>query len=304
MKSGCTKAPDLISLRSQKMIFQVFNPHEQLRLQEEKRNLRWLELSEGFELRSVEELRELNSYWFKEAMGFELAVPMLWLVNREFTRRGVAPMWRGVPRFVQDATSPPVNPIGKEPRRLGEVARKNLMKRWIDLEWLRFQLGESHVTKHRSWQVAFDSDLELAIPGFLKVNAVWSHGGGKMGTKPAHQVVEKLSVPKLYLLGLTGLINRDAGELVRNMEKRLELKYRPLLEAQMDRPRYPLTEFEVERRLLYCQAIDLAVGSPTDATTIFQWMTGASVTRQTMHEMKIKIANQCNLTTRAWRSAN
>lgn len=282
-------------------VFRVFNPHDQLKLQTEARHPRWLELSEGIGLKSLDELRGLNAYWFREAMAFDLTAPMLWQINREITRRGVAPMWRGVPRFVQDAIAPPPNPMSKGPRSLGEVARKNLMKRWIDMEWLRTVLGPSHVTKHKSWQIAFDSDFELAIPGFCKVNAVWSHGGGKVGTRPAHEVVDRLSVPKLHLLGLTGLINRDAGELVGSMEERLKTKYRPLLEAQMDRSTYPITKAECDRRLLYCQAIDLAVGRPTDAVRIFQWMSGMSVTRQSMHEMKSKIAVQCKLTTRAWR---
>lgn len=286
------------------MVFQSFNPHEQLRLQNEKKHPAWIKLSVGLEGRSLDDLRELNANWFKVAMGFEQTAPMLWLVNRELTRRDVAPMWRGVPRFVKAAPLPAENPMSTEPRRIGDVAKKNLMKRWIDLEWLRVQLGPSHFTKFRSWQGAFAEDMDRAVAAFGKVNAIWSRGGGKSGTKAAHDVVDRLSIPRFHRLGLTGLIDRDAGEFVRNMEKRLKTRIKPLLEAQKMRAAYPLTGAEVERRLLYCQAIELAVGSPTDAAILFRWMTGERVTRQTMHEMRGKIADQCKLTTRAWRAAN
>ncbi|NVO06676.1 MAG: hypothetical protein HXX19_12435 [Rhodoferax sp.] len=284
------------------MTFQTFNPHADVKHQSENGHPRWLEISKSLDEKSLEQLRELNARWFDGVMGFEQTAPMLWLVNQEFTRRGVAPMWRGVPRFVRVAYAAPANPMSNVPRRLGEIAKKNLMKRWVDLEWLRVQLGSSHVSKFRGWQDAFADDIEIAVLAFTKVNAIWSHGGGKLGTKPAHDVVDRLSVPKIHRLGLTGLIDRDAGELVRNMEKRLRATYRPLLEAQIDRPIFPLTKADVERRLLYCQAIDLAVGSPTNAAKIFQWMTGESVSKQTMHEMRCKIADQCDLKTRAWRS--
>lgn len=284
------------------MTFQTFNPHADVKQQNEKGHPRWLENSSSLDEKSLGQLKELNAYWFGGVMGFEQTAPMLWLVNQELTRRGVAPMWRGVPRFVKAAHAAPVNPVSKVPRSIGEVAKKNLMKRWIDLEWLRACLGSSHFTKFRAWQDVFADDIDLAVTAFIKVNAIWSHGGGKLGTKAPHDVVDRLSVPKALRLGLTGLIDRDSGELVRNMEKRLRAIYRPRLEAQMERAVFPLTRADVDRRLLYCQAIDLAVGSPTHSAKIFQWITGEAVSKQTMHEMRCKIADQCDLKTRAWRS--
>ena len=283
------------------MVIQPFNPHEQVKIQNAKMHPRWVELSHGLDAKSLGDLRDLNAYWFGQVLGFEFTIPMLWQINRELSSRGIAPGWRGIPRFVQAARLPPVSPLNKGVRSLGEVAKKNLMKKWIDLEWLRCQLGSSHLTKLKVWQGAFADDFDKAVLTFVKVNFVRAHGGGKIGPRPAFKVVYGLAIPKLHRLGLTGLINRDAGELVRNMEKRLKTRIRPLLEAEMHRPAYPLTAAEVERRLLCCQAIELAVGSPTDATVIFRWITGESVTRQSMHEMKTKIAAQCNLGTRAWK---
>lgn len=83
-------------------------------------------------------------------------------------------------------------------------------------------------------------------------------------------------------------------------EKRLKTTYRPALEELMTRGRYALTQEAVERRLLYCEAIELAQGRPTDAATYFGWMTGEKVSRQTMHEMRDKLREQCGFKTRAW----
>lgn len=285
------------------MLVKQFNPHEATLKADEKATPRWLELRDGWAAMSLEQLRASNAKWFAEPIAFELTAPCLWTLNMEFTRRGVAPMWRGVPRFIKPLRLGSARP-GDSERRLGDAATKGVMKRWIDMEWLRVQLGARHKTKYRLWQDAFADELEVAIPVIAKVNAVWSHGAGhsngKAGTKPAHDVVDRLSVPSLHRLGLTGLIDRDSGEKVRNMEKRLKEKIGPLLAALKERPTLPLTAEEVERRLLYCQAIELAVGSPTTAALIFKWMTGEVVTRQTMHEMRAKIAEQCGLKTRAW----
>ena len=283
------------------MTFQTFNPIEALQHQDAKKTSRWVELSQSRITKTLEELRLENAHWFAQPMAFELTTPTLWLINTEFTRRGVAPQWRGIPRFVRPAPLPPADPRSTAPRRIGDVGQKNLMKRWIDLEWLRVALGSSHVTKKKSWQDVFSEDLKRAARTFARVNAIHSHGGGKEGTQPAHEVMLVLSIPKLYRLGLTGLIDRDAGELVRNMESRVRTRLRPRLELLAERTAFALTSAEVERRILYCQAIELAVGRPTAAATLFGWMTGETVTRQSIHEMRCKIAKQCNLTTRAWR---
>ena len=283
------------------MSFQKFDPHGMAREQNEASRPRWMELSQSWKNKTLEELRDANAYWFSQPIAFELTAPSLWLINQEMTSRGVAPQWRGVPRFVNKATLPAPSPHSTSLKRLGDVAAKNLMKRWVDLEWLRIQLGPLHVTKFKIWKDTFAADLDRAVTAFARVNVVWAHGGGKLGTKPAHKVVDRLNVPKIVRLGLTGLIDRDSGELIRNMEKRVQVRIRPRLEALTTRAAHPLTKEEVERRLLYCQAIELAVGSPTDGVKIFRWMTGESITRQSVHEMQRKIAEQCKLTTRAWR---
>ena len=288
-----------------------FNPVSKLKAQNASMTPRWLELSQGRESMSLAELHVQNAYWFKQPISFELTQPTLWLINEEFTRRGVAPQWRGIPRFVRsvgDGTM--VVMRGNGTRRFSDATQRYLMKRWIDLEWLRVELGPKHITKQKIWQDVFSEDFDQAVRAFAKVNVVVGHGtdkgvgDGKMGPKhaasAAFRVVHKLSVPLLVRLGLTGLINRDAGELVRNAEKRIHAKIRPRMEALKERAAHALTSEEVERRLLFCLAMELAVGSPADAVKVFRWMTGETVSRQSMHEMRQKIALQCDLTTRAW----
>lgn len=280
---------------------QQFNPHDLTRAQNEISLPRWNELKRTFEIMTIDELRAANSYWFLQSMTFELTAPAIWVINTELTKRGVAPRWRGVPRFVKKALLSIPSPISKGPPRLGDVGTKNLMKRWVDLEWLRIELGPSHVPRLKIWTNVFAADLDQAISIFKKVNVVWAHGGGKVGTKPAYKVVHGLNLPKVVRFGLTGLIDRDSGERVRNMEKKVAQRIHPSMDALMTRDVSPLTLDEVKRRLLYCEAIELAFGRPTDAAKIFLWMTGETVSRQTMHEMRKKIAEQCQLTSRAWK---
>jgi len=175
------------------------------------------------------------------------------------------------------------------------------MKRWIDLEWIRSALGTTHTTKKPTWSKAFAEDRDIAYAQMTLINATWLSGGAKIVTRKSYEVLRDLQVPKTLRLGLSGYIDKDAATLVNNMEKRLKTKIRPRMEALMVREAYPLTIDEVERRMLFAEALELAVGSPTDAAFIFRWMTGESISRQTMHEMRTKIASQCELTTRHWR---
>ncbi|MDP3699316.1 MAG: hypothetical protein Q8R72_00255 [Hylemonella sp.] len=292
------------------MIFQIFNPYQAFRVQNSKMQPRWRELSEGWPAMDLDQLRGQNAHWFKQPMAFELTAPALWAINQEFTRRGVAPMWRGVSPFAKIAPLPPANMASVGPRKIGEEATRTLMKRWIDLEWLRALLGDTHTVRKTAWRGVFNSNIEIAVTGFLRVNSIQSHGsaegggssfgGVKYGFESAYKVLYFLDIPVLAQMGLTGLISRDAGSLVRNAQKRVKVRIRPRLEELMKRPKFPLTRDEVEGRLTYCEAIELAVGSPTAAVTVYKWITGSTVTKQSMSEMKRKIADQCGLITRAW----
>lgn len=261
---------------------------------------RWHELKAGLVGLSHDELREKNRYWFAEPMSFDFTVPMLWLINQEFTRRGVAPGWRGVHRFVRFGPLPPKNPTRPGPQRLGETAKRNLLLRWIDLDWLRTELGPEHKTKFRLWQNTFSDSQALAIAAFAKVNRLQSHSG-RQRPFAAYEVLQDLAIPKFTRLGLGGLIDSDAGDRRRVAAKRLQSVYRPALEALLNRKVKPITQEELERRMVYCEAIELVGGSPTLAAKAIKWMTGDDVTRQSVHEMKTKLAAQCGFSLRAWK---
>ena len=241
----------------------------------------------------------VNRKWFPEPMGLTVAVGTIWLVNLELTRRGIAPAWRGLPKFLTVKAPPPVNPNTPDFIRLGDTMKRSLMRRWVDIEWLRSALGPTHLTTSVGWREAFSADYQAAVRGFAKVNNLRMDAGRPRPVTP-FKTLYRLNVPGLHRRALEGLVDRDAGEARVNAQKRVRESIRPKMVALMLRPTYRLTQAEVDRRLIFCEAIELAKGSPTDASLFFKWMTGETVSRQTMHEMRNKIAVQCKLTTQAW----
>jgi hypothetical protein len=282
------------------MEFQTFNPCATVAELEQNDPATWLKHRQELADADLASLRRQNAHWFAEPTGMAKMVGMVWLINQEFTKRGVAPAWRAGPEFVKVKAPPPPAPAQTRPLLLGDTARRNLLRRWVDMEWLRRELGPAHFPRTARWAGAFSTDEATAIQAFLSVNAVTSKGGGKAGPLTPYKTLYQLDVPGLHRLALTGLVDRDAGELARNARKRVQDRYRPRLEALTVRDTYPLSDEEVGRRLLFCEAIELARGSPTDAARVFRWMTGEVVTRQSVHEMKNKIAAQCKLRGRAW----
>lgn len=247
-------------------------------------------------------LLDRNSYYFDQNFDDAMTARMLWSINTELTRRGVAPAWRRIPLYAAPGGRlPKVAPAAGTPRKLSSAVKRNLMRRWVDLEWLRFELGPSHETSFRIWRNAFSDDANQAAAVFAKVNRVQSHGGGRYAPLQPYQVLRSLAIPPLHKIALTGLIDRDGAERSANVRRRVQERYRPQFEAMMERDRRPLEADEVSRRLLYCEAIELAKGGLTDAATVLRWMTGKAVTRQTVGVMKERIARQCGLRTAYWR---
>jgi hypothetical protein len=279
--------------------FEQFSPEKIYRELAGAHPATWERLQRELSAYDAETLRERNAHWFAEPFGLKNAVATVWLINREFTRRGIAPRWRRIPEFLSGRGPPPSKGTAPGGRPIGEKLRGTVLKRWIDLEWLRAVLGPRHVTYFKTWQPAFDEDWDRAVKGFARVNAITSVANTPR-VRPAYKVAFGLAIPALEKKTLMGLIDRDAGELVTNALKRVRVTIRPRMEALMQRPRFPLTREEVERRLTICEAIELAGGSPSDAAALLGWMTGEAISRQSLHEMKTKVAVQCNLRTRAW----
>lgn len=246
----------------------------------------------GLQRAELEGLREQNRKWFAEPMTSK-PIALVWLINQEFTRRGIAPRWRGLPEFVKTMAGPQVRledfPSGLGLVPIGDPARKARLLRWIDLEWLASALGPGHVGDHAPWARLFVCGLDSGL----------AHRIANSHERP-HHVVSKLGVLRPHSFALKGLMTRDDGERCATAEKRLKTRYRPVLEGQMRRGLNPLSREQVENRLLWCEAIELANGSPTVAAQLYSWMTGVSVTRQTAHEIRTKLAKQLRLTSAAW----
>lgn len=253
---------------------------------------------------SLHELRAKNSYWFQEPMSLGKAVARIWSINVEITRRGVAPRWRGAPLYTFDRVSalPPGLPTAPGKRTpLSESQRQHLIRRWIDMEWLRSELGAAHMPTNEHWHGLFTAPtIDDAARTMRRICYVHSTGNGKSGMWPAWRTALFLAIPRLHKRALLALIDHDAGQAMFTLQKRLDTRYRPRLEALMRRPRYKLTRAQVEHRMLQCAAIDLARGSPTNAALAMRWMTGEQVSRQSMLEARRKIAAQLELTQTAW----
>lgn len=241
---------------------------------------------------SLIELRDENAKWHREPMAVK-PIALLWLINQEFTRRGIGPQWRGLPVFVSTATMPLMRldhfPATAGAVPIGDQAQHARLLRWIDLEWLATALGTSHVPDYTPWGLLFTKGLDSQIANQIANSR-----------ERQHFVVQKLAIPKAHRCALKGLMPKDEGLRADTLRKRLSERYRPLLEARLQARLHPLTREQVESRVAWCEAIELAHGAAADAARIFGWITGVSVTRQTAHEMRSKIAKQLKLRSAAW----
>jgi hypothetical protein len=287
------------------LTFRQLDPPAVLKAETAAKPEEWERRLENLRNSTVAELQEENAHWLREPMSLDTAVAMVWAINLEFTRRGVAPRWRNALEFLHvrpwemaSPVPPTIPPVG---RPLGNGMRLKLLLRWTDLEWLRAELGPEHQATFRPWRSLFHAPaFGGAYRVFKQINRVRSNRG-QPEIPQAWRVINALNVPSLHRRALTGLIDRDAGERATNAEKRVRKRYRPALEELMKRKRYPLTQDQVDRRVQQCLAIDLADGRITDAAKVLGWMTGKPVTRQSMHEAKLKIVEQCGFNTKVWR---
>jgi hypothetical protein len=266
---------------------------------------KWSQLRQDLQQMSVDELRGQNARWHSNLMTFDAAVAHAWVIHEEFTSRGIAPAWRGVSWTGSPSYSIPQAPLQAHGpgalRRIGAKARHGLLMRWIDLAWLRQLLGPSHVAKLAGWREAFTGSDKEAHRAFLQIFRLRSVNSGQVAATPSHVILDLLAIPDLHRRGLLGLIDKDSAALRRNAEKRVEEKVKPKLLKLKTRETHPLTEAQVQARLLSAHALELAAGVPGPAATVYEWMTGCSITPQSMFDARKKIAAQCGLTQRAWR---
>ena len=249
---------------------------------------------------TIDRLREMNRHWFSQNFGMNETAAMLWLINLRLTALGIAPAWRHGP-FHSDlaARAPnPSRPGGKQ--MLGSARKKAYMRRWIDLEWLRAELGHDHQIEHTPWRHACSANRQFAEAAWDRVNRVQSSGGGSFGVQGAYMVVTRLRVPKLHRVALTGLVDKHTARRRATALRRVKDDIRPRLEQLKRRPHSPLTPAQVEHRVQISEAIELGQGVPSHAAVISRWMTGKSITPQSIQVMRDKIAEQCKLTRMYW----
>ncbi|MDI4634706.1 hypothetical protein J7U46_16720 [Pelomonas sp. V22] len=255
---------------------------------------------EALKALTLADLRAENNKWLREPVGWARMVSLVWEINCEFTRRGIGPAWREIPEFIHAGAPAPPRAPGK-PRALSDQLKLNLLKRWIDLEWLRTVLGPNHATAWTAFAPLFDPDPAVAMRGYFAATRIKSRdSNGRYGPESNRKVLFGLSVPTLLRFSLVGLVDRDRGELRTNARRRVRDVVKPRLEGLADRATYPLKPEQLASRLIQAEAIEMAAGNPSDAAQIYAWMTGKTISRQSMHAARKKIAEQCELRTRAW----
>ncbi len=247
-------------------------------------------------------LAALNARWIASHLAADHWISLVWLVNTEFTKLGIGPRWRGLPRW-QKTKPPRLSGILTGTTRayyLDHGTQLNNLMRWVDLEWLRAVLGPHHVTKGYEYTNATHENLSLAQAAWSRLNRIAKTSSADAGASAPHRVLDGLKVPKLTRVSLTGLIDKDTANRVTVAMRRIESEIEPKLNVWAKGRPSGLAEDEVAHRLRVAEAIELAQGSPKDAADVLRWMTGRSVTRQAVNTMRLKMASQLGLTRQYW----
>ena len=248
----------------------------------------------------VARLCDLSAQYLAEPLSSHNPKPivMCWLINRELTRRGLAPRWRGLPQHVADEPAPNIPetalPPGA-PRPISFASRRRALLRWIDLEWLCVIMGPRHAPTVKRLRHLFEGGR---LDGFMGEGIAEQIANAK--DRP-YQVCLGLGVQAPQSFGLSALKPQDAARRVRAVEERVRLKIAPKLDEHRQSAQWPPTPEQCADRLRWVRAIELAQGSPAEAATLYGWMTGTPAPRQAAHKMKRKLADQLDLRGAAWR---
>lgn len=274
------------------MRYAEFNPAKCLRSVDGQKVAK---LTEKLRAATVLELREQNARQFA-AHPTDAVISGLWAINLEFTRRGIAPRWRGIEKFNPSAVphDRPAHLPASVPSVHHPALRQKLLLRWADLQWLHQELGPSHYPVNSSWCLLFSDHIDDAKREGLFARVAESED------KP-HRIGFDLSVPEPHTLTLRGFAARKAGDRCKAARKRVKEVIQPRLEAFRKRPRYKPTEDAIASRLVYAEALELAQGSPTETAMFVRWISGEQVTTQAAHRMRGKMAADLKLKGRAWR---
>lgn len=256
----------------------------------------------------VGRLKDLNARYFKSSLPHDWVAAVVWFINTHLTTLGVAPAWRRLPLSLRHQAPREIGGVGGRPTRwvLSARSQQLCMLRWIDLEWLRSLLrpGDMHRVRIAQWTHAFDDNDDLAASAWSRINhARLEPRGHVIDTISPFKVLWGLDVPSEVRVGLTALCDKRTALRRDVAYRRVHEDLAPRVQADAERAVRPLSAADVEARLLTMKAIELAQGRPTLAATIYTWMTGRSMTRQTMHEMQTKLRSQYGIRRRYWMPA-
>ena len=252
-------------------------------------------LTEKLRAVAVQELRKQNARQFA-THPTDAVIAGLWAINLEFTRRGIAPRWRGIEKFNPSAVphERPVHLPASVPGVHHPALQQKLLLRWADLQWLHRELGPSHFPVNIAWRQLFVDHIDEATREGLFARIAESED------KP-HRIGFSLSVPDPHTLTLRGFAVRKAGDRCKAARKRVRDLIQPRLEAFAQRPHYKPTGDAIVSRLVYAEALELAQGRPTETALFVRWISGEQVTTQAAHRMRDKMAADLKLKGRAWR---
>lgn len=247
---------------------------------------------------TVQKLRETNAQYFVKHPTTEV-IAGLWAINLEFTRRGIAPRWRGIKHFNPSAVphdTPIPESLAHYPRLRTTAVQQKLLLRWADLQWLNQELGPSHIAQHLLWRWLFAPYTSAEERETLFASIAESDD-------QPNRILYGLSVTGPHMLALKGFSVAYAGDKHKAIRRRLQDVIRPRLEASAMRPTYTPDSDAIAKRLIYAEAVELAKGSPTETARFVRWISGEKVTPQAAEQMRNKIASDIKLLGASWKKA-
>lgn len=220
---------------------------------------------------TVEQLRDRQSILFATSVAHEDTVAELWAINHRFTLLGIAPRWRGIPQWnvsSHEKSYVEIPGLGIGVTRTGAAHH---LRRWIDLYWLRAELGIGHVVENAKYAGLFETSDHSARNAAYRAELP----GVLTSQRPTTWVtLQGMSVPEHIRYGLIGFVTKDTERRLRTLQKWMKGGLARTLEAQLERKRYPLTVEQIEQRRMDIECIELADGSPTHAALFRRWMQG------------------------------
>lgn len=207
----------------------------------------------------------------------ETNVLAFWLLNVELTKRGIAPRWRGLPR-PGDAPEEAVSMAPKyltESPMLNQAGKLSLMLRWADVQWLA-TVYPDHYPERPTGLRMFQGDTSAAWHIVTRL-------------QPPCRIVQDLTLTTAMQLGLQVFVNSDTRH-----RHQVAARFMDRIRPKLDRLEAlgVITAEQKVRRLTHCHAIRLAQGSPQLAADLVQQMTGQSITRSSMAQMRDKLTRQ------------